>query len=293
MTYVARLKNAALACVTVLRRIGVDDKFLCFDGRPSEPGRIFVPSQSDSKFQAEQALGDWAEDAVADAINSSSMSLKAVHYGFNSKLFAEDEGFKEEYVSGVEDTYKNGKRADLLLFAIGSDVPELTALSSEQAKPFVRQSVGALEVRSSRLNARQYIAYQERRLKDGKKPTSLEPNFTVKVEDLIKVYLWIVLNKKPQAYVQVFFDEVWGIGFLQIMELIASGAKLRVEKHKRSSKTTIMVPLSNGMQIGQVVEQPTFTLVHNITKNGRHDIFAKPQGGEIQINDGQLVSLLR
>jgi len=294
MSYAKRLEKAAERVIPALSKIGVDKKYLQFDGESQEPERIYVPSQSDSKFQAEQSLGDWAEDSLFNAINRYSNEFKAVHYGFNSKLFAEDDGFKEEYSNGIIDTHKNGKRADLLLFERNIDVPDdLTGYATLDATNFVKLCRGALEVRSSRLDTRRYIEYQAERLKGGFKPASLEPNFTVKIEYLIKVYLWIHINNKPQAYVQVFFDEIWGIGFLEIMEFIGSQEKLRVEKHKRSSKTTIMIPISNGFKLGIVDKEPTFEVVHNLTKNGRHDIFAKPSGGSIAINPEAIVGLLK
>ena len=110
---------------------------------------------------------------------------------------------------------------------------------------------------------------------------------------MVKVYLWNHLNKKPQAYVQVFFDEVHGLSFIDILEYIGSGEKLRVEKHKRSAKTTIMVPLSRGLKIGTVSEAASFEVVHNVTKNGRHDIYAKPLGGKIDIDLDSVWGLLK
>lgn len=294
MSYSEKLKAAAQDAIPALRKIGVEDRYIQFDGNAQEPERIYVPSQSDSKFQAEQALGDWAEDSLFEAVNRSKAGYKAVHYGFNSKLFAEDDGFKEEYTGGIIDTHLNGKRADLLVFSENVNVPSsLTDTSTTAAAAYVKVCVGALEVRSSRLNSKQYIAYQTLRKAEGKKPASLEPNFTVKVEDLMKVYLWIHLNNKPQAYVQVFFDDVWGIGFLEIMEFIATEKKLRVEKHKRSSKTTIMVPISNGSKLGSITEEPSFKVVHNITKNGRHDIYAQPFGGAIDVDIDSVIKLLK
>jgi len=291
--YRKRLQAAAVAVVPVLRKLDVDEKYLRFSGAVEIPDRFYPPSQSDSKFQAEQALGDWAEDAVCEAINRQECGIKAVHYGANSKLFAEDEGFRDAFIEGIKQTCVEGKRSDLLV--MGSDVPaelDSTELGVEESSKLVAKSLGGLEIRSSRLTAARYRAYQKERLDAGKKPATLEPSITVKIEDLVKVYLWNHLNSRPQAYVQVFFDEVHGLSFMKILEYIGSGEKLRVEKHKRSAKTTIMIPLSTGRQIGEVTEEPRFEVVHNVTKNGRHDIFARPFGGRIEVDVGRVEALL-
>lgn len=294
MSYIKRLEAAAEAAIPTLKKIGVEARYLKFGDSIELPDRFYPPAQSDSKFQAEQALGDWAEDAVCDAINRHKGAVHAVHYGANSKLFAEDDGFRDEYIAGIKQTCIEGKRSDLLLlpFKVKANL-DSTTLNVESSTALVAKSVGGLEIRSSRLNAAQYRSYQQARLAAGKKPTTMEPSITVKIEDLAKVYLWNYINKKPQAYVQVFFDEVHGLSFIDILEYISSGERLRVEKHKRSAKTTIMVPLSKGKQIGTVTEPANFEVVHNVTKNGRHDIYAKPTGGKIEMNLPDVWSLLK
>lgn len=291
MTYVKRLQEAAKAAIPALKKMGVDDKYTVFKSTMEIPTRFYPPSQSDSKFQAEQALGDWAEDSVRAAINRAKAGVRAVHYGDNSKVFAEDEGFREAYIAGVTRTFAEGKRSDLLLLSDAVDAPDdCTDLTAAETKRIVKASIGGLEVRSSRLSVQIYKSYQKRRLAEGHKPTSMEPSITVKVEDLFKVYVWNIRNEKPQAYIQVFFDEVHGLSFLDILEYIGT-AKLRVEKHKRSDKTTIMVPISQGKLVGKV-KQPTFDVVHNTTQNGRHDIFARPQGGKIEVDAVAIRKLL-
>jgi hypothetical protein len=228
--YAKNLTAAAQKIIPVLRKLAVEDRFLTFDGSIDVPTRFFVPTQAGTKFQAEQALGDWAENTLRHGINNSSAGVKAVPFGYNSKIMAEDENFREEYIAGIIDTSKYGKRADLLLFESSADVPDdLTGLDSNAVRQFIPPCLGALEVRSSRLDAQTYMAYQRERKEEGKKPTFMEPNFTVKVEDLVKVFLWIHQNDKPQAYVQVFFDEIYAIGFLEVMKYIGHVSKLRGE----------------------------------------------------------------
>jgi len=294
MSFAKELKAAADAIVPVLKGLDVSDRFLRFDGKPEVPARIFVPTQSDSKFQAEQALGDWAEDTLCNAINDSNAPISASHYGDNSKLFAEDEGFREEFKKGVIETFTYGKRADLLIFDRKLGVPaDITGLSVGERQAYVSRSVGALEVRSSRLSSQAYVAHQKKRRDEGKKPSSLEPNFTVKVEDLVKVFLWMFLNEKPQAYAQVFFDDIYAIGFTHILEYVRKTKPLRVEKHDRSDKTTIMIPVSNGLKIGAVTAEPDFEVVHNRLQSGRHDIFARPVGGRMSVDFEAILEVLK
>lgn len=294
MSYADKLQTAARKIVPVLKKLDVEARYLRFDGKPEVPKRIFVPTQSDSKFQAEQSLGDWAEDTLCEAINKSGNALMASHYGDNSKAFAEDADFREEFKAGIISTFTYGKRADLLIFDRKAGAPEdLTTLSDADRDKFVSKSLGALEVRSSRMSSRIYMDYQRQRAADGKKPASMEPNFTVKVEDLVKVFLWMFLNEKPQAYAQVFFDDVYAMGVMDMLAYISSEKKLRVEKYDRSAKTTIMIPISNGVKIGDVIEQPSFDVVHNVLQSGRHDIYARPRGGRMTVDMAKIAAALK
>lgn len=290
MSYANRCRASAERLTSVLKDLDVEEKYLRFDGKIELPKRISVPTQSDSKFQAEQALGDWAENTLKNSINLRSSHVTAISYGDNSKVFAEDDAFKQAYKTGIIETFTYGKRADLLVVPRTDGTPaDITDLDHEQRENFVRSSLGALEVRSSRMTARVYRDYQKSRAAEKKRPKFLEPNFTLKVEDLVKVFLWISLNDKPQSYVQVFFDEVHAIGFATMLEYIVSGEKLVVEKHDRSDKTTIMIPISVGGQVGSITDMPSFSVVHNILKSGRHDIFAKPDGGSMEIDVDQII----
>jgi hypothetical protein len=56
VSYLDRLLAAAEAVKPILKKHSVAEKYLRFDGKPEVPARISVPTQSDSKFQAEQAL---------------------------------------------------------------------------------------------------------------------------------------------------------------------------------------------------------------------------------------------
>ena len=114
----------------------------------------------------------------------------------------------------------------------------------------------------------------------------MEPSITVKVEDLAKVYRWIARNGKPLFYVQVFFDELYALDFLQVFSYVTScGSRLKLEDPARSGKKTVLIPISHATRVG-TVKVPIFRIVHNQHNDGRHDIFPKPFGGGATL-DGQ------
>jgi len=293
MSYLTSLDAPLKAAIKALSKKGVEEDKLTFGGETPEPGRIWVPSFADSKFQAEQALGDWAEGVLAAALNAALPDHRAVHYGFSSKIIAGEEGFKEHYTKGVTDTCKHGKRADLLIVDRTSPLAvDVSHIETPDLAADVAKSLGAIEVRSSRMESKVHAKYVATQLAAGKKVSTPELNFTVKVEDLIKVYRWIEVHDKPQMYAQVFLDAVYGIGIREILEYIATTPKLKIENPQRSRKYTIMVPLSAGHHIGEVTEYPTFQLVDRLTLNGRHDIYARPIGGRATVDSKLICELL-
>lgn len=292
MSYVTRLTALVQSIVPRLREHKVADRFLKFDGPIEYTDKIRAPTQSTSKFQAEQALGDWAENTLLCAINHTNGSAYAIHYGDDGKMKAEDDGFSAAYEEGLRRTFLTGKKSDLLLLDRAFKHPPAKHLISEpEWVDIVKRSIGGIEVRSSRLSVEINRAYHLSRHKGKKQPK--EPNFTVKVEDLVKVFIWSHVNEKPQAYAQVFFDDIYAISFIGIIEYIERAEKLEVVKHERSDKTTIMVPVSNGIRVGGVSQGPEFTVVHNVTNSGRHDIFPMPHGGKMSVDVELLRSVLQ
>jgi len=288
-TYIERLREAAEAAIPALNKWGIE----AFKDTLEVPHRIRVPSQANTEFQRQQALGDWAEANVKDGVNQSKAEVQAVPYGDNSKMHAEDEGFRDFYKASVARTYVEGKRPDLLLLDACVEAPnDCTNLSDAETRKIVKPSIGGLEIRASRYEVQLNKEYKNARLVLNRKYKPNELTFTVKIEDLKKVYVWCVTNGKPQAYVQVFFDEVYGLSFLDILKYIGTAAKPRVNTPKRSGKSTIMVPIGLGKLIGKVTMVPDYELVDNIAKNGRHDTFAAPKGGKIEIDAAAVRSLL-
>jgi hypothetical protein len=289
MPYSADLKARIGGVVKRLSDSGVTDNMLHFGGATPPPERIRSPAAAATKFQQEQAFGDWAEATLGEAISKASNAFKAVHYGMSSKVVAGEEGFKEQYAAGIYDTCEFGKRPDLLIVPRGIDVPnDISDVATKDLAGVVAQSLGAVEVRSSRTEVGVRKTYVEAQLLAKKKVTTPELNFTVKVEDLVKVFRWVEVFDRPQAYAQVFLDEVHAIGVREILDYIVNAPRLKVEEYERNKKYTIMVPISTGVKIGCVAQYPEFEVVDRTTRDGRHDIYARPTGGRIDVDWAKL-----
>lgn len=293
MSFINEIQDKADRAATVLNAKGVENRYCSFSSKPGQAtGRVWAPSQAMTKFQMEQALGDWAEDTVRNAINKCE-GFKAIPFGDNDKTLSEDQNFADLYRAGKQREIEFGKRSDLLLFDANAKTPEdASVLSGKQAEELGKTCLASLEVRSSRTSAQRYTEYQLQQKADGKRPSRTEPSFTVKIEDLEKVFRWIARNEKPVLYIQVFFDQIHALNFSFVFDfIIDAGSKLKLEKPARSAKPTIMIPISYGNSIGSVTP-PDFTVVHNQHANGRHDIYAMPFGGSAVIDIRQLIRTL-
>ena len=169
----------------------------------------------------------------------------------------------------------------------------MTGMTVEEAEPFVRSALAAIEVRSSKFEALTYMEVRKADRRRGVSSARQTPSFTVKVEDLKIVYRWIERYEVPQTYCQVFFDVVYAINFLDIFKIIASDEGFAIERPAKSQeKSTIMIPITHGMCIGKFSELPTFEARQRVTRLGRHDAFVVPVGGSLQIDVSSLRSVL-
>ncbi|HIZ25547.1 AccI family restriction endonuclease [Barnesiella sp. An55] len=118
-----------------------------------ERTRASAPTQASSNFITNKEQGDWAENLVMRAINSTSQNYVAVHYGKNDDLVAGDEGFDAFYEEFQNELDTIGKRPDLLIFRksdfrtdLGFDI---SRIPHEEIDEYVRMAVAGIEVRSS------------------------------------------------------------------------------------------------------------------------------------------------
>ncbi|MEK7677413.1 MAG: AccI family restriction endonuclease [Verrucomicrobiota bacterium] len=286
-SYFAGLKNTLEGVVANLRAKGIVERHLAFGGEGQPPARKpTVPTDARSEFLANRAMGDWAERMLSVALVRALPEWKVVQYGSTDCIAAGHPEFKTRYLAGLEETRRFGKRPDLLLFLAGAAVEaDVSERSHADTESLVKQAVAAVEVRSSKFEALTYMALRKRQRDAGKTTGRERPSFTVKVEDLVIVYRWLEQHHVPESYCQVFFDSIFAINFLDIFATIASGRGFTVETPEKSQeKATIMIPITNGTQIGRATAIPTFAAEHRVTELGRHDAYVVPQGGGFELD---------
>ena len=293
--YFKKLTSAKDRVVEELQRRGADPRYLQFGG-PGDPlGRVFVPTGARSEFLANRAMGDWAEHLLAGAINSTVPGYRVVHYGNSDRISANEEGFPEFYKSTLEDVRVFGKRPDILIVPDSyTGLEDVSDQPTEALRPLVVSALAAVEVRSSKYEALHYARVRSQERQAGKLSGRESQSFTVKIEDLKIVYRWIENFQKPQAYCQVFFDSMFAINVLRIFEIIGRGGKgFQIENPAKSQeKTTIMIPITSGLQVASFGEQPTFEVEHQVTRHGRHDAFVRPVGGDVKFDPDAFLKAL-
>ena len=285
--YFGRLKRTLNGVVAHLRSKGIHERHLSFGGEGATPERKpTVPTDARSEFLANRAMGDWAEQRLAEAIVRACQDWKVSQYGDTNRIAAGHPDFRASYLAGIERTRQFGKRPDLLVFPANATIDaDLSARSHGETDALVRQAVAAVEVRSSKFEALTYMAVRKRQRDIGKTSARETPSFTVKVEDLVIVYRWLERYYVPESYCQVFFDSIFGINFLDIFRIVASGSGFTIETPAKSQeKATIMIPITSGTQIGRATSMPTFAAEHRVTELGRHDAYVVPQGGGFELN---------
>ncbi len=122
-------------------------------------------------------------------------------------------------------------------------------------------------------------------------------SITPKVEDLKVVYKWIQSFGVPHFYFQVFFDKVYGMSFMDVLETISNpdneGPTFSVESDvKNQNKTTIKIRSKAGVEIARKVDEPEHKSVRKELERGRLIFYVKFDGGEAWLNVEELEKLL-
>ncbi|MCI0541670.1 MAG: AccI family restriction endonuclease [Verrucomicrobiales bacterium] len=285
--YFAPLRQTLSGVVSNLRAKRIHERHLSFGGEGTVPTRKpTVPTDARSEFLANRAMGDWAEQQLADAIVRACPEWKVSQYGETNRIAVGHPDFRASYLTGLEQTRQFGKCPDLLVFPVATTVDDdLSGRSHAETEALVRQAVAAVEVRSSKFEELTYMAVRKRQRDAGRSSRRETPSFTVKVEDLVIVYRWLERHHVAESYCQVFFDSVFGVNFLDIYAIVASGSGFTIETPEKSQeKATIMIPITSGTQIGRATEMPTFAAEHRVTELGRHDAYVVPCGGGFQLD---------
>lgn len=293
--YFPRLKATLDGVVATLTAKGIEKRHLAFGGEGPKPTqKPRVPTDARSEFLANRAMGDWAERMLTTALLTALPEFKVTQYGNTDRIAAGHPDFKARYLAGLEETRVFGKRPDLLLFQAGVGVDaDLSERTHTETEPMVKRAVAAIEVRSSKFEALRYMAVRRKQRDGGNKSGRETPSFTVKVEDLVIVYRWLERHRVPQSYCQVFFDSVFAINFLDIFATLASGDGYSIETPAKSQeKSTIMIPITRGLQVGKATGLPTFAAEHRVTELGRHDAYVVPQGGGFELDAAAMKKVL-
>lgn len=226
------------------------------------------PSLASSEFLINRNMGDWSEGLVKTSIESSTKEYIALKYGRSQNLVAGEPGFSKFYDDYEVELDDFGKRPDLLVFRKGDyyrKSKDLSKTSNDDISELVPRAILGLEVRSS--------SYLAKKFQPGKANPLGSLTFTIKVEDIVIILNWIRNTGVRHRYVQVLFDEVHSIGFYTALKIIAEGTKNkdytvnRVPKNQ--FKTTINVPLSRGIKIGDIVENPKLKAYRRELASGR------------------------
>lgn len=262
--------------IDVLRGRGIERDVIDYRHGYITPRR---PTAAHSNFLINRQLGDWSESILRQGLSDSFDEFKAVRYGAAGGLVAGDPSFKEMFQRYHEEIRRIGKRPDLLLFKrehvnelnLPDDISDFAA---SRLFDIARQATKAIEVRSSRYRASKYREVKEK-----------EQSFTPKLEDLPILTHWIVEHEVPCFYSQVFFDEAHMISFEKILQIIQETGDeyiRRVERNQR--KTTFYIPVSEGVHIGQITEDPRWEAKLKVMSDGRVIIYATPQGGRMEVD---------
>lgn len=175
----ARLKQTLDGVVANLRSKGIHERHLSFGGEGVIPARKpTVPTDARSEFLANRAMGDWAEQRLAEAIVRACPEWKVSQYGDTNRIAAGHPDFKAFYLAGLERTRQIGKRPDLLLFPAAATVDaDLSLRSHAETEALVKQAVAAVEVRSSKFEALTYMAVRKRQHETGTGVRRCRPQF--------------------------------------------------------------------------------------------------------------------
>lgn len=261
------------------------------------------PTQAFSDFLTHSEQGDWAELLFFNSLKNSNIPYIPVRYGKSDKITAGDPGFREFYINYQDELDSIGKRPDILLFNSADYRAEwandISSLSQEQFFTIVPLAVAGIEVRSSAYLTKKFVSKRQRPFL----------SFTPKVEDLLVVQKWINTFNVPHYYVQVFFDAIYVIPFVEIMLLLKSanfivrGSKVSgvidnelafiIEKNpKNQFKETIHIFLNQGHLLCEDIELPELVGKKKELPGGRLLHYVTFTGGKAKIDESVLLSLI-
>lgn len=127
-----------------------------------------IPTQASSNFITNKEQGDWAENLLTRAINSTSDNYVAVKYGKSDSIVAGEPGFEAFFQEFQNELDTIGKRPDLLIFRksdydrkLGSDISHIDHALIDD---YVKKAIAGIEVRSSAFLINHYEDTMQKRV---------------------------------------------------------------------------------------------------------------------------------
>jgi hypothetical protein len=225
--------------------------------------------------------------------NSIPSTYVVVKYGRASNVDAGEPGFREHYSEYQRELSSFGKRPDLLVFRPNDYTDanrDLSESTNEETLDIVKRAIAGIEVRSSNFLSRRY--------RRGESSPFDVLSFTVKVEDIRMVVKWVENTGVPHYYLQVPFDEVYGIGFHKVLEIASNPDNedtryAMAKDSKNQFKTTVKVPFTEGVKIGDIDGMPTLVAERKVFPNGRVVHYVRFTGSRLVPLQGTWEGLLR
>lgn len=261
------------------------------------------PTQAFSDFLTHSEQGDWAEVLFYNSLKALAIPYVPVRYGKSDKITAGDPNFREFYNAYQDELDSIGKRPDILLFTSkhynSKWLDDVSNLPREELLEIVPLALAGIEVRSSAYLTRKFVPKKERPFL----------SFTPKVEDLVIVLKWINTFDVPHYYVQVFFDAICIIPFVEILLLLKNadfeegGSKIKgridnelafvIEKNpKNQFKETIHIFVNQGYRLGDILEEPELVGKRKELSSGRLLHYVTFIGGKAKIDGSILLPLI-
>jgi len=211
----------------------------------------------------------------------SSTGYVVVKYGRASDTVAGEPSFKKDFDRYQNELERFGKRPDLLVFDRQNyplSYVDLSEMNDSEIVATVRKATAGIEVRSSNYLAQRY--------RPGRSSPFQELSFTIKVEDLHIVLRWIRSAGVPHIYVQATLDEVHALPFSRALRILSEPQNLNErysvdEDPKNQFKTTLKIPFSQGIKIGDITEDPSIIARRRELPGGRLVFYVEFSGGNL------------
>src|SRR5208283_1271384 len=112
-SYFTQVQLTLPGVIEKLQAKGIHQRHLSFGGEGTIPARKpIVPTDARSEFLANRAMGDWAEQRLADAMPQACPEWILSQYGDTNRIAAGHPEFKSSYLAAIEQTRQFGKRPD-------------------------------------------------------------------------------------------------------------------------------------------------------------------------------------